>query len=59
MNSGAGHDAQLFAPFCPTALFFVPSRHGISHSPLEFTSDQDLETGLHVLTQVLHHLAYE
>jgi allantoate deiminase len=59
MNSGAGHDAQLFAPFCPTVLFFVPSRDGISHSPLEYTSDQDLETGFHVLTQVLHHLAYE
>jgi allantoate deiminase len=58
MNSGAGHDAQLFAPFCPTVLLFVPSRGGISHSPLEYTSNKDLETGLHVLTQVLHHLAY-
>lgn len=58
MNSGAGHDAQLFAEFCPTNLLFVPSQGGISHSPLEYTSTKDLETGLHVLIQLLHQLAY-
>lgn len=58
MNSGAGHDAQLFARYCPTAILFVPSQGGISHSPLEYTSSQDLETGLEVLIQLLHQLAY-
>jgi allantoate deiminase len=58
MNSGAGHDAQLFAQICPTTILFVPSQGGISHSPLEYTSTKDLETGLSVLTQLLHRLAY-
>ena len=58
MNSGAGHDSQLFARGCPTALLFVPSQGGISHSPLEYTSTKELETGLHVVTQLLYQLAY-
>lgn len=58
MNSGAGHDAQLFARICPTTIIFVPSQGGISHSPIEFTSSKDLETGLEVLIQLLLQLAY-
>lgn len=58
MNSGAGHDAQLFSRVCPTTILFVPSHGGISHSPLEFTSAKDLEIGLEVLIQLLHQLAY-
>ncbi|MEH6957652.1 M20/M25/M40 family metallo-hydrolase [Neobacillus drentensis] len=58
MNSGAGHDAQLFAQICPTTLIFVPSQGGISHSPLEYTSPADLDKGLDVLIQLLHQLAY-
>jgi allantoate deiminase len=56
--SGAGHDAQMFAQFCPTALIFVPSKDGISHSPYEFTKLKDLETGIDLLTDVLYKLAY-
>ncbi|WP_040206080.1 Zn-dependent hydrolase [Neobacillus jeddahensis] len=59
MNSGAGHDAQLFAPICPTTIVFVPSQAGISHSPLEFTSSKDLEAGLCVLTELVKQLAYK
>ena len=58
MNSGAGHDAQLLSRVCPTTILFVPSQGGISHSPLEYTSTKDLETGLEVLIQLLHQLAY-
>ena len=42
LPSGAGHDAQLFGPICPSAMIFVPSRAGISHSPDEFTEPDDL-----------------
>jgi allantoate deiminase len=59
MNSGAGHDAQLFARICPTTIMFVPSQAGISHSPLEYTSSQDLETGMNVLTELVKQLAYK
>ena len=58
MNSGAGHDAQLFAQVCPATIMFVPSQGGISHSPLEYTSPAALEMGLDVLIELLHELAY-
>ncbi|WP_342564810.1 Zn-dependent hydrolase [Paenibacillus sp. FSL R7-0345] len=58
MVSGAGHDAQLFAPICPTAMIFVPSRAGISHSPEEYSSPDELAAGLNLLTAVLYELAY-
>ena len=47
--SGAGHDAQLMASICPTAMIFAPSRDGISHSPDEYSPPEDLETGANVL----------
>lgn len=56
--SGAGHDAQVFGPVCATSLLFVPSHKGISHSPKEFTSLEDLETGIELLTELLYKLAY-
>lgn len=56
--SGAGHDAQVFGTACPTSLLFVPSQKGISHSPKEFTSIADLETGIDMLTDILYKVAY-
>jgi N-carbamoyl-L-amino-acid hydrolase len=53
MPSGAGHDAQMFAPNCPTAMIFVPSRDGISHNVAEYTAPEDLRAGADVLLQVL------
>ncbi|OWR31561.1 allantoate amidohydrolase [Saccharibacillus sp. O23] len=58
MTSGAGHDSQVFGTFCPTALLFVPSRGGISHSPAEFTETEDLERGVKLLIDLLYQLAY-
>ncbi|MEH7480320.1 allantoate deiminase [Neobacillus drentensis] len=58
MISGAGHDAQVFGPVCATSLLFVPSKKGISHSPKEFTSLEELETGIELLTELLYKLAY-
>lgn len=59
MVSGAGHDAQLFAPLCPSAMLFVPSRGGISHAPEEYTSPEELAAGLDILTTLLYELAYQ
>ncbi|MEI2368664.1 MULTISPECIES: allantoate deiminase [Niallia] len=58
MISGAGHDAQIFGTYCPTALLFVPSVNGISHSPKEHTNLEDLKNGVVVLIELLHRLAY-
>lgn len=56
MNSGAGHDAQMMARLCPTAMIFVPSRDGISHNPKEYTADHHLKAGAEVLFKVVQKL---
>lgn len=38
LQSFAGHDSAMTALRVPTSMLFVPSRHGISHAPDEFTS---------------------
>lgn len=53
MTSGAGHDAQMLARVCPAAMIFVPSVHGISHNPAEFTEPADLAAGVDVLLHTL------
>ncbi|MFZ9674860.1 MAG: M20 family metallo-hydrolase [Ilumatobacteraceae bacterium] len=57
LPSGAGHDAQMLARVCPTAMIFVPSHLGISHNPAEHTDDQDLVHGANVLLDTMWHLA--
>jgi N-carbamoyl-L-amino-acid hydrolase len=57
MTSGAGQDAQMLARICPTAMIFVPSIGGISHSPAEATHPDHLELGTNVLLQTLLDLA--
>jgi N-carbamoyl-L-amino-acid hydrolase len=53
LPSGAGHDAQMFAPDCPTAMIFVPSRGGISHNVEEFTAPEHLRAGAAVLLRAV------
>ncbi|HEX6260117.1 MAG TPA: hydantoinase/carbamoylase family amidase, partial [Woeseiaceae bacterium] len=49
MPSGAGHDAQDMTHIAPTGMIFVPSVDGISHSPREYTSAEDMANGATVL----------
>lgn len=58
MPSGAGHDSQLMATRVPTAMVFVPSVEGRSHSPAEYTTLADCARGASVLATALHRLAY-
>ena len=53
LPSGAGHDAQQLALIAPIGMIFVPSRAGISHSPKEFSSWQDIANGAEVLYRTL------
>ncbi len=53
LPSGAGHDAQEIARLCPIGMIFVPSREGISHSPLEFSRPDDIANGANVLLHTL------
>jgi N-carbamoyl-L-amino-acid hydrolase len=57
MTSGAGHDAQMMARLCPTAMIFVPSVKGISHNPAEHTEPGHLVAGANVLLHTLLELA--
>jgi N-carbamoyl-L-amino-acid hydrolase len=57
MPSGAGHDAQMLARVCPTAMIFVPSKDVISHNPREHTEPGQLVDGANVLLRVMLDLA--
>ena len=57
MPSGAGHDAQMLAAVCPTAMIFIPSVDGISHNVREYSHPQHIEAGANVLLSVLCELA--
>jgi len=53
LSSGAGHDAMVLGRYVPTAMVFVPSRDGVSHSPAEFTTADDCRLGAQVLARVV------
>ncbi len=53
LPSLAGQDAQDVARVAPMAMVFVPSKDGISHSPKEFTSWQDVGNGTEVLYRTI------
>jgi N-carbamoyl-L-amino-acid hydrolase len=53
MPSGAGHDAQMLARVCPSAMIFVPSVNGISHNPAEHTDTDDLVAGANILLHTM------
>jgi allantoate deiminase len=58
MISGAGHDSQVMAKGVPTAMLFVPSVEGRSHSAAEYTTPEDAARGATVLAEALARLAY-
>ncbi len=53
MQSGAGHDSQHIAAIAPSAMIFIPSIGGISHSPKEFSTATDMANGANVLIQTI------
>jgi hydantoinase/carbamoylase family amidase len=57
--SGAGHDAMVLAAAgVPTAMLFVRSLNGgVSHSPDELSSEEDVELAVDALTAALARLA--
>ncbi len=57
MSSGAGHDAQMLARRCSSAIIFVPCTGGLSHNAREHCEPADLEAGANVLLSVLVELA--
>ena len=58
MPSGAGHDAMKLHEIMPQAMLFTRGQNaGISHNPLESTTNNDIQLTVDAFTQVLHQLA--
>jgi len=53
LPSGAGHDAQVMAGLCPSAMLFVRCRGGISHNPAEFASVSDMGLAIAALIRFI------
>jgi allantoate deiminase len=53
LPSGAGHDAQVMARLCPSAMLFVRCRGGISHNPAEFASVSDMGLAIAALIRFI------
>ena len=53
LPSGAGHDAQVMARLCPSAMLFVRCRGGISHNPAEFASVADMGLAIAALIKFI------
>ena len=60
MPSGAGHDAMKLHEIMPQAMLFTRGQNsGISHNPLESTTNNDIQLTVDAFTQVLHQLPEE
>ncbi|PQZ96846.1 Zn-dependent hydrolase [Arthrobacter sp. MYb211] len=47
----AGHDSVAMNKIVPTVMMFIPSIDGVSHCEREFSTDEDMSTGLNVLAE--------
>ncbi|KQP19573.1 2-oxo-4-hydroxy-4-carboxy-5-ureidoimidazoline decarboxylase [Pseudorhodoferax sp. Leaf267] len=60
MPSGAGHDAMKLHELMPQAMLFVRGENaGISHNPLESTTNHDMELSVRAFQHLLDQLASE
>ena len=57
MPSGAGHDAMVLCRYMPSAMIFVPSIGGHSHTVIEDTSEDDIVLGCRVLADAVARIA--
>jgi allantoate deiminase len=53
LASGAGHDAAIVARRAPATMFFIPCLEGLSHSPREQASVEDIAAASELISAVL------
>ena len=53
MYSGAGHDAQYVADILPATMLFIPSKDGLSHTIVEYSSPDQTWHGANVLLNAI------
>ena len=51
--SGAGHDGMALSELCEVGMLFVRCRGGVSHSPLEFVSADDVGAAITALAHLI------
>ncbi len=56
INSGAVHDNAMLNDIIPTAMIFIPSIDGISHSPYEHTKMEDVLIGAEILLNTVNRI---
>lgn len=60
MPSGAGHDAMQLHTLLPQAMLFVRGQNdGISHNPLESSTNDDMQLAVQAFSLLLRHLAQD
>ena len=60
MPSGAGHDAMKLHEVMPQAMLFVRGQNaGISHNPLESSTNDDMQLAIEAFMHLLDQLAEE
>ena len=60
MPSGAGHDAMKLHEVMPQAMLFVRGLNsGISHNPLESSTNDDMQLAVEAFADVLNQIAKE
>jgi ureidoglycolate amidohydrolase len=57
MVSRAYHDTLFMARIAPVGMIFIPCRGGVSHRPDEYSTPEQIETGVKLLATVLAKLA--
>jgi ureidoglycolate amidohydrolase len=57
--SRAYHDSLFMGQIAPMGMIFVPSRGGISHHPDEYSSMDEIRTGVQILAQSLADLSLQ
>lgn len=53
MASGAGHDMAWFSRVAPSAMIFIPSKDGRSHTPEEWSEPGEIAAGAAVLHETV------
>jgi N-carbamoyl-L-amino-acid hydrolase len=53
MYSGAGHDAQFANYMLPAVMIFIPSKNGLSHTVVEYSSEDQVWHGANVLLNAI------
>jgi ureidoglycolate amidohydrolase len=57
MVSRAFHDSSFMSRIAPVAMLFIPCRGGVSHRPDEYSSPEQISSGVRVLARTLASLS--